>query len=108
MYCQHALLSSMVVNCSVFIRYGVGKWRMIQCEFPFERSNVDLKDKWRTMLNQAKRKAGKQGTGNVNMIYALALVEAEHDGAGEIMDQPQAKKTKVKSIRRSLDFGLQR
>mmetsp|Transcript_2756 Transcript_2756/g.7786 ORF Transcript_2756/g.7786 Transcript_2756/m.7786 type:complete len:569 (-) Transcript_2756:221-1927(-) len=45
-------------------RYGEGKWKRILCDpslskYFVERSNVDLKDKWRTMLCAEKSKPGR-------------------------------------------------
>jgi hypothetical protein len=61
---------------------------------------VDLKDKWRTMLNQAIRNEAKQGNVNeMNKMTALNFESAEQDEAFEVIDQPKAQKVKAKSIR---------
>ena len=43
------------LNCSdlqVYCRHGPGNWKQILNTFPFKRTAVDLKDKWRNMIKR--------------------------------------------------------
>jgi hypothetical protein len=52
---------------------------------------VDVKDKWRTMLNQAKRNADKQGN-----------VRKTHEGREITYKHPERE---VKIVKKKLEFG---
>ena len=73
-------------------------------EFPTQRTNVNLKDKWRTIQKQLEREHREKGVLNVIHIDGSEIEETKSKKLRYITDQRQD--TNVTNVKRNLCFDM--